>query len=672
MTQVHSFDVFDTVLTRAVGAPTSLFLLLGRWAAQEGLLVSCSAEVFARARIEAEIRARTHTKKEISLAKIYRELNVTLRLPQHELSRLMQMECDLETHLIRPNPAMRSELEYARQSSEQVIFLSDMYLPGSFIEDLLRTHGMFREGDRCYVSSEHGHGKSNGLFRAMAEREGVRLDQLVHVGNNKKHDVEAAHHLGAKTRWYEEGNLQRLERVLESYAYETEGLSSLMAGASRLARIMTPVNSPREASIRDVAASVVGPTLTSYVIWVLRRASELELKRLYFVSRDGQILLDIARRLSPKLGTTCELRYLYGGRHAWNLPATKKVTEQTMIWALSRGNHVSVDLALRRLGLVPTQVEAELRQLDFDRSQWHRGLTEAECERLGSGLVGNPRVCGLIEEGARKKRETLIEYLKQEGGFEQQPMAIVDVGWVGRALQALVTAADIDAVGFYIGLDERPSPTNGRKLRQECYLYDRTGAQGYILGIPELPSLIESFCQADHGLVLGYRNEHGRVVPELKVDGNQAVKEWGLQVVQETVRNFVGQLVLKHAWTNIWADTRPAIVDLLKHFSRSPSPTEASGWGSFPSEDDQLGSYFRPLARPYGWRKVCEALLTGRVGRRYPWEWRAGSFSISSRFIRMSTTLALRTHHPGPATRNSQRHDCPGAGEAEDTTGINP
>jgi hypothetical protein len=66
-----------------------------------------------------------------------------------------------------------------------------------------------------------------------------------------------------------EGNPNRYEKILESYTWSTGGLSALMAGASRMARLSIPSRSAEEAAIRDVAAGVVAPVLTAYVLWIL-------------------------------------------------------------------------------------------------------------------------------------------------------------------------------------------------------------------------------------------------------------------------------------------------------------------------------------------------------------------------------------------------------------------
>ena len=57
---------------------------------------------------------------------------------------------------------------------------------------------------------------------------------------------------------------------------------------------------------------MAGPALAGYVLWVLERSFEMGLKRLYFISRDGEIMLEMAQRLLPAFwpDATMELRYL--------------------------------------------------------------------------------------------------------------------------------------------------------------------------------------------------------------------------------------------------------------------------------------------------------------------------------------------------------------------------
>lgn len=119
---------------------------------------------------------------------------------------------------------------------------------------------------------------------------------------------------------------KRFETILERHRGATSGLSWLMAGASRLARLQHATGDAREDALGSVAAGVMGPTLTAWGLWIIRRAKEEDCARICYMSRDGQVLVDIACRLERRLQTGIEHRYLYGGRHAstslWSLDAT--------------------------------------------------------------------------------------------------------------------------------------------------------------------------------------------------------------------------------------------------------------------------------------------------------------------------------------------------------------
>jgi FMN phosphatase YigB (HAD superfamily) len=309
-----SLDVFDTALTRVIGTPASLFLILGKRVTAAGM-VRCSAEAFSRARIEANRRARANAGRGVGLADIYDELQYALHLTDAERNGIRAEELALEEELLRPVPGAVERLAQARASGLAVAFLSDMYLPSSFIRGQLERHGLWADGDGCYVSCEAGCGKEDGRgYRLMAQAESVPLRRVIHRGNDPVADMAAARAAGATVEPFLEGNLNRYEEALASHSYATEGLSSVMAGASRLARLAIPAATPREVALRDVAASVVGPTLVSFLLWVLLRARALGVRRLCFAKRDDGILMRLAQSLKVKLDLDLEVRERVGGK----------------------------------------------------------------------------------------------------------------------------------------------------------------------------------------------------------------------------------------------------------------------------------------------------------------------------------------------------------------------
>jgi FMN phosphatase YigB (HAD superfamily) len=311
--ELLSCDVFDTALIRRVGSPSAVFLILGTRLTLKGL-VRCTPEVFARARIEANRRARSNAGRGMALTNIYLELQFAFGLSDEEREAIKREELALEADLLVPVPGAADRLRQAREAGMAVAFLSDMYLSSAFLREQLERHGMTAEGDGCYVSCEAGCGKEDGRgFRLMATQEGIELGRIVHRGNDPRADIAAAKALGVATEPFLQGNLHRYEAVLDSHSYATGGLSSAIAGASRLARLSIPATSPREATLRDVAASVVAPVLVSYALWVLFRARALGVRHLVFLTPAASLLMRVADELNGRLGLNMALSKPLGG-----------------------------------------------------------------------------------------------------------------------------------------------------------------------------------------------------------------------------------------------------------------------------------------------------------------------------------------------------------------------
>jgi FMN phosphatase YigB (HAD superfamily) len=658
MSRVSCYDVFDTVLTRAIGSPTTVFLLLGRRLASMSL-IPCTSEAFARARVAAERRARQNGGEEVTLGEIYRELGASLELSGELAERIMRLECELEQALICEVPGVRQRIEEARNQGQRVIYVSDMYLPPDFIKRALSRHDLYDPvRDGCYVSCDHGTTKlSGGLFSRLLMEERVEPGRVTHSGNDLAADVHAARAAGIRAQPLLEGNLNRYEQTLEAHAFATEGLSSAMAGASRLARLAVAASTPLQEVIRDVAAGVAAPALAGYVLWILRRSEQLGLKRLYFVSRDGQILLAVARRLAAKLGMTIELRYLHGSRQAWHLPSISQFDLSQLDWVLEETDHMSVGSILARVCVEPDEVRSILEEAGFSRTDWRRNLTDPERQRLGD-VLRQEALRGLVLRRASEKRKVLLQYLRQEGLLVDLDWAMVDLGWRGRIQNSLGTILAEESAGpprgFYFGLTSgQEDPRGGCR---EAYFFDRRHGTGFNSLDPTFANLMELFCAADHGMVVGYEEQGERVGPLLQSEVNRAAVHWGLPLFQETVCQFADHLLLSSDLINPGADVRAPIADVLEGFWRTPSRAEAEAYAGFPAEDDQSGAFWKPFAQSYTWRDVARAYCYARVHRHHSISWTAGSLAMTPRPIRLAMRLAAKTGRERRALLSAIRH----------------
>ncbi|HEY5813150.1 MAG TPA: hypothetical protein VIT23_10930 [Terrimicrobiaceae bacterium] len=641
---LESFDIFDTVLTRAVGSPLSVFLLLGKLLVDKSMIASPPHE-FARKRIEAEKRARLHHERsEVSLEMIYRELALMVPFSPTGWREALQLECAIEETLIRVVPGAGDKVSEARRRNGKVIFISDMYLPRDLLIRWLDRHGLWQQQDRLYLSNEGQASKATGqLFRLVLKKERLEPDQLTHHGDNAHSDAASALREGLRVHPFPEGNLQRYEALLEANVNSNGGLSSLMAGASRLARLSVPAKDEAGRTLRDVSAGVMAPTLVSYVIWVLRRARALSLRRLYFVSRDGQILLQIARRLAPQLGIECDLRYLYSSRQSWHLPAIIELNEAALEWILMKYDFLSIESMLFRVGITPHEVAHQLSIAGFDASDWRRQLRVEETERLRSLLL-RPPIHEMILSRARAKRAFLVGYLRQEGLLDSQPWALVDLGWNGRPQASLgeVLASVGGSVphGLYFGLDTLPTRPGAGTF--DAYMFDPDNAKyRAALWDVDIYTIMEIACSADHGTVEEFTETECGYKPVLRSDRNDLAMDWGLALMQQTICRFCEHLLLDASLIDISADMRPALTALLREFWVHPTRPEVAVWGAFCFENDQTGATRHRIAKPYTISAVRRALSGMSIAPSKSF-WQHGSIAISPWPVRVALQCGMR------------------------------
>jgi hypothetical protein len=129
------------------------------------------------------------------------------------------------------------------------------------------------------------------------------------------------------------------------------GLAARMGAASRAARAAVVAVTEHEEAICDVAAGVAAPALAGCVVWVLREARSRGVRRLRFLSRDGQVLYELARRIAPRLDIDLDLEYVYSSRLTWSLAATDPGRLAGTAWLFNSFVKSSAADVCARLGL---------------------------------------------------------------------------------------------------------------------------------------------------------------------------------------------------------------------------------------------------------------------------------------------------------------------------------
>lgn len=550
----------------------------------------------------------------------------------------MELESDTECECIRGVPSIIRRIQELRAKGIKIIYLSDMYLPTVIIQRILEKVGVFDENDHIYVSSEHGLTKSTGnLYLRMLADEQCSPHHILHIGDNYKNDYFVARKVAnIPACHFQDGNLNRFEKILRKPAGCMDlNLSwQLIAGSSRVARLQSHNQSDsHKKSLHEVGSNIAGPILWGFVRWVLEQASLQNIRRLYFIARDGQILYSIAEHLCAANNNDIELRYLYGSRQAWHLPAVSTITDRELHWITVKDPYLSLRLIASRLCLDPQIMSSHLGDAGFPKVNIDQELSAAEIKQLKKAIMAGPALQALILAEAERRRMDVIGYLQQEGLMEDIRWALVDSGWNGRLQNSLgsilrLAGKSDDISGFYIGLFTPHHPPGSKK----AYLFSADFSSRFMRLDPPVIHTLELMMSADHGITLSYEPVgNGYWKPLLKESTHHRLD--GLNALREGIMSFLEHLDL----SSIWLDHdlfRNKAMRLLKEFYLNPSLEIATAFGQLPFSTDQTETKFLPFARPLSLKEACRLsfFLFGRKRVALSF-WIHGSRVQSSPFV---------------------------------------
>jgi len=410
----------------------------------------------------------------------------------------------------------------------------------------------------------------------------------------------------------------RYEEIMAACSGLPGDLAARFARASRAARAAVEVNSEHEAAIRDVAAGVAGPALVGFVLWIQEQVRQRGLRRLRFLSRDGQLLYELTRRLFPGL----DLEYVYSSRLTWSFAATQPGRLAEAPWLFNSFIKSNAADVCARLGLAFAQYRSAMLVCGVSLDPEVRADQPGQAQAL-LRFVDLPEVTRAVEARIAAMRGLVLDYASQHH-LAEADTGLVDIGWTGRMAASLISvceAADM-ARPHILFWGHEPRPTTGwtDPERVGSYVYNTATGRGLGWRVPDAPFVMETFCMGDHGIVSGYRRDaDGRIEPVLLSPGNDAAEAWGLRLYRLTLYAFCAALEMDPGLPG--DDVRPLVHQVMDAFWCHPNLAEARAWGAYPYDSDPAGTAARPLARPFDTKEPV-----GRGDRA----WLAGSLALST------------------------------------------
>lgn len=294
---IYSFDVFDTCLARLCGEPYLMFDVLSY---KVGKLMNYPYnEHLRQAFVIARAKANGTT-----LNEIYNNVAQQFPVPCN-VNEMVALELETERKMLVPIIATRTLIERLREKGK-IIFISDMYLPSSFIQERLSEFGFFKEGDQLYVSEELQAWKYDGsLYKLIHEKTGIPYRYWHHYGDNQLSDIKIPRKYKIHTHKINYKYLPYEDKWRQTPLYQNNW-PSIMAGISRALRLQSTAPKEQCNFICDISA----PLMISYILNVLEDASRKRIKKLFFCARDMHSYFLIAKQFSH-LFPSLEIHYVF-------------------------------------------------------------------------------------------------------------------------------------------------------------------------------------------------------------------------------------------------------------------------------------------------------------------------------------------------------------------------
>ncbi len=499
--KVVSFDVFDTLITRACLKPYDVFLVVGQ-IVKERYGLDCDYNAI---RIASEVRAKEIHGHFCNIDHIYQELAKDPVLGQYA-QEIKQIELDTEFHMCMPRADMVEVFNRLKASGCHVILVSDMYLRKSDIVAMLSKCGITGY-DEFFLSNEVGARKDDGsIWQALLSN--MDPADFVHVGDNFMSDSQILMDMGYDSRIIlnpiaelELSDFSHLKNIDRSQV-----TNIIMAGQAICGGIFnSPFAYDRDGSLhfKDIynfGYTCLGPLMASFVQWLVAQSAKKD-EKLLLLAREGYILNQLIEVYCKARGCDRpDAAYFLTSRRAVAVPAITGIEDlQELLGQKYQGTFSN--LLKERLGLTIHAQEEDIL-IDYD----------TPLDKLMELMKPYEK-----ELKAQVKKEKTA-YLNYAAPFlaTNKDIAVVDVGFSGTIQYFLMKLTGRDIKGHYLCLHSNKPEKIGGSADAIYTITDRRDIGKSKLLNYQL--FLENALSAPSGQLISFTMADGHPLPSYKDD----------------------------------------------------------------------------------------------------------------------------------------------------------
>ena len=373
-------------------------------------------------------------------------------LPEYEINREIE-----KTYI---NPLITDIFNKYDKNTKYCI--SDFYMSKEDLIKILNAHGLDKKFKEIYVSADimktkrdEGH-----LFEYFSEKENIKYENMIHVGDNQHSDIDMAKRYGIETIKipnpkkynFDINNLGNIDLKLDNIKKDTS--------TENLAKLTRENLKEYKKSLYN--QGIEFSAIAYYYIYDIIIDAVLKgYDKIYYQTREGETFIkfhEIIEKNNPFPFKVPKAELIEVSRVATFAASLDEFNVQNLLRIWSQYRAQSMKALFKSLDIDIEKYNEYFKKYDIDKEMT---IYEPWFNFKVTTLLQDKQFKKEIEEELKEKRERLLEYLKGKGieNKEGNKIYLVDIGWRGTIQDNLAFVLDkVHIEGGYIALFDYYNP----------------------------------------------------------------------------------------------------------------------------------------------------------------------------------------------------------------------
>ncbi len=523
-----SFDLFDTLLIRRIHDPDLVKLPVARYIADmaQGKDLRWTEESVQKLRDSIEQRHRKETggkfdDHEACYPYYMKEMLTEVFgafADESLFDTVADYEVAIENSMLVPRGEFIDWLEELKSQGKQILIVSDIYLPASYLRRFVEHAGFLHLTDDVISSADTFLAKASGkAFPLLQDKYKLDKKRWLHVGDNPISDGLRPIEFGIQALVLHDAREKQRKSIIRRLFNYSDGRPFWRGRV--LQQLMLPLeyeNVERD-DLYIEGYSFLGPLIGAFTQSIAEKARKENITKVFFLSREGWTFKKYWEASVPHIfpdGNLPQTEYLYVSRMALagaSCAYGGLELDKANIVFLPSGNSDFLDVC-RVFSLNPKPFAQLLAQHDLTEtttlSHRHAGFERKNSVRFAE-MLGEADFQKEIKRQTRPQNDALQLYLEDIGFFDHKDVALVDIGWLGTIqrffFEAIAHRDDVPVChGLLFGATRGiPFPAS-TKNHIEGIIYDKHRFDFAASTVLYARDLFEEACRAPHPTLNGY------------------------------------------------------------------------------------------------------------------------------------------------------------------------